>query len=71
MVTFEDSVCMSLSSSLELEEKMKQENAIHCNQRNRLHCAEDEEEEESECKSMQEKELRGQSESMHDKIASM
>ena len=37
---------------------MKQENAVHCDQRNRFHHADDKEEEELDCESMQEKELR-------------
>ena len=45
-------------SSMELEEEMKQENAIQCDQRNGFHHADDKEEEESDHKSMQEKELR-------------
>ena len=45
-------------SSKELEDEMKRENAIHWDQRNRFHHADDKEEEESDCKSMQEKELR-------------
>ena len=45
-------------SSMELEDEMKQENAIHWDQRNRFHHADDEEEEELDHESMQEKELR-------------
>ena len=56
------------SSLLELEETMKQENAIHCNQGNRLHCNEDKEEEESDCKSMQEKESRKWTNDIHENI---
>ena len=45
-------------SSKELEDEMRRENAIHWDQRNRFLHADDEEEEESDCESMQEKELR-------------
>ena len=57
------------SSSLELEEEMKGENAIHCNQGNRLCCNGDkEEEEESDHKSMLEKELRERTDDIHEKL---
>ena len=49
-------------SSINLEEKMKQDNAIHCDRGTRLYYAEDEEEEESDYESMQEKELKRRSE---------
>ena len=55
-------------SSINLEEKMKRDNAIHCDRGTRLYYAEDEEEEESDYESMREKELRRRSEDVCGKL---
>ena len=55
-------------SSLELEEMMKQENAINGDRRNDLHCDDNKEEEESDCESMQEKEFGKRANALHENM---